>query len=101
MKEAAGNAAKLEMGATTYDQVSRETSGTKFSKNIKQQAREIRMLVAAREPMAKLESMSKAAAQPPQDHSADGEDTKDPPGGTAATRRTQRRSLALIAGTPP
>lgn len=97
VKEAAGYAAKLEMGAITYDQVSRETSGTKFTKNIKQQAREIEMLVKAREPIAKLESMSKAAAQPSQeDHTAEAEDAKDPP-----AAKPKRRALALLPGTAP
>lgn len=95
VKEAAGYAAKLELGAITYDQVSRETSGSKFTKNIKQQAREIEMLVKAREPLAKLESMSKAAAQPI-DHTAEAEDAKDPP-----ADKPKRRALALIPGSPP
>lgn len=96
VKEAAGYAAKLALGAITYDQVSRETSGSKFTKNIKQQAREIEMLVKAREPIAKLESMSKAAAQPQQDHTAETEDTKDPP-----AEKPKRRALALLPGTSP
>lgn len=104
VKEAAGNAAKLELGATTYDQVSRETSGSKFSKNIKQQAREIKMLVKAREPLAKLESMSKAQAQPPPSDKADDEtstdddESKAPPG---ARRIDRRRTLALLDRTNP
>lgn len=97
VKEAAGYAAKLEMGAITYDQVSRETSGTKFTKNIKQQAREIEMLFKAREPMAKLASMSKASAQPSQsDDSAEAEDAKDPP-----AEKPKRRALALLPGNAP
>jgi lambda family phage portal protein len=98
VKEAAGYAAKLALGSITYDQVSRETSGSKFTKNIKQQEREIQMLVKAREPIAKLESMSKAAAQPAQseDKSAEGEDAKDPP-----AEKPKRRALALIPGTAP
>ncbi len=96
VKEAAGYAAKLALGAITYDQVSRETSGSKFTKNIKQQEREVAMLFKAREPIAVLESMSKSAPQTPSDNSAEGEDAKDPP-----AEKPKRRALALIPGNAP
>jgi lambda family phage portal protein len=102
VKEAAGNAARLELGATTYDQVSRESSGSKFTKNIKQQAREIQMLVKARAPLAKLESMSKAAPAPASDTESDdtpADDKADESKG--ATDHPRRPALALLSGNAP
>jgi capsid protein len=49
----------LELGLTTYDRAARETTGTKFSHNVKKQARETQALADARKPMAELKALEK------------------------------------------
>ncbi len=107
VKEVAGYAAKLEIGAITYDRASRELTGMKFSKNVKKMKREIQQLVEALEPLAKLESMSKTQAQPqpqppgtavPGSASPDDQDDADTKG---ATNYPRRRALELLTGANP
>jgi capsid protein len=51
----------LEIGAISYDRASRELTGTKFSKNVQKQRREVLELVEALKPLAELEAAKKAA----------------------------------------
>jgi lambda family phage portal protein len=77
----------LSMGLTTYDKASREVNGSKFSHNVKKQARETEALAAAREPMAKLKALER-----PQPEVAEDEDTEDASRDQPAKRNGKRAS---------
>lgn len=64
VKQAEGYEKLLEMGAITYDRVAREATGTKYSKNIRKQKREVEQLVESRKPLAELEAAKKPAPPP-------------------------------------
>jgi lambda family phage portal protein len=97
VKEVAGYAAKLEIGAITYDRASRELTGMKFSKNVKKLKREIEQLVEALKPLAELDSLRKAPAQLSNESTPSEDDDKP----AAAANYPRRRALALLAGNAP
>jgi lambda family phage portal protein len=63
-KQATGYTALVEQGFITRDRAARETTGTKFSKNVKKLERENLVLAAAMKPIKELEALSKPATAP-------------------------------------
>jgi lambda family phage portal protein len=64
-KQANGYTALIEQGLITRDRAARETTGTKYSKNVQKLARENLALVAAMKPIKELQGASKAPPAPP------------------------------------
>jgi lambda family phage portal protein len=64
-KQATGYTALVEQGFISRDRASRETTGTKFSKNVAKLERENLALAKAMKPIKELEAMSKPAPAPP------------------------------------
>jgi len=64
-KQANGYTALIEQGLITRDRAARETTGTKYSKNVQKLARENLALVAAMKPIKELEAAAKAPPAPP------------------------------------
>ncbi len=64
-KQATGYTALVEQGFISRDRAARETTGTKFSKNVQKLARENLALAAAMKPIKVLEALSKPAPAPP------------------------------------
>jgi hypothetical protein len=64
-KQATGYTALVEQGFISRDRAARETTGTKFSKNVQKLARENLALAAAMKPIKELEALTKPAAQAP------------------------------------
>lgn len=64
-KQATGYTALVEQGFISRDRAARETTGTKFSKNVAKLERENRALAAAMKPIKELEAASKPAPAPP------------------------------------
>lgn len=62
VKQANGYELLCEQGFISRDRAARETTGTKFSKNVKKLARENEALARARRPMTELEASAKGAA---------------------------------------
>ena len=63
-KQATGYTALVEQGFISRDRAARETTGTKFSKNVQKLARENLALAAAMKPIKELEALTKPAAPP-------------------------------------
>jgi lambda family phage portal protein len=63
LKQAKGSEKLLAMGLTTYARESRITTGTKFSKNIRRQKKEVAQLTEARQPMVDQENESQGQGQ--------------------------------------
>lgn len=64
-KQATGYTALVEQGFISRDRASRETTGTKFSKNVQKLTRENLALAAAMKPIKELEALTKPAPPPP------------------------------------
>lgn len=64
VKQAQGYQQLVEQGFISRDRAARETTGTKFSKNVKKLARENEALASAMQPIAELEASKKAAPAP-------------------------------------
>lgn len=82
LKMVNGYAEAIKQGFITRDRASRETFGTKFSKNAPKIKRENELMAAANAPMAALEAASKAPQHPSADSGkgeadGQGEDPKD------------------------
>jgi capsid protein len=69
-KQARGLELMLSMGALSRDRMSREATGTKFSKNVKKLRRENEQLAEALKPLADAEAKARAAANPADDSEA-------------------------------
>lgn len=65
VKQANGYELLVKQGFISRDRAARETTGTKFSKNVKKLERENLALAAAMKPIAELEAAGKAAPTPP------------------------------------
>jgi lambda family phage portal protein len=86
VKQANGYGMLIKEGLITRDRAARETTGTKFSKNIAKLARENKQVAAALEPLVKLE-------QPPPPAGA------VPPKGAPAERERKAANLTLVEST--
>lgn len=65
VKQANGYQLLVEQGFISRDRATRETTGTKFSKNIKKLARENAALAEAMKPIKEMEASAKPAPAPP------------------------------------
>lgn len=63
-KQATGYTALVEQGFISRDRAARETTGTKFSKNVQKLLRENLTLAAAMKPIKELEALTKPAPPP-------------------------------------
>ncbi len=76
LKTAEGYEKMIELGLCTHDRASRESTGTKYSKNIRKIKRENEQRAEANKPIAELEALKKPV--PPKPPGAPPMDDKTP-----------------------
>lgn len=92
VKQANGYAALIKEGLITRDRAARETTGTKFSKNIAKLKRENEAVAAANEPIVKLENPPPPAPPPGSKEQRGGDDDES----DAPRRRERKAALSLV-----
>lgn len=94
-----GYVAMLDRGLITYGRAARELTGTRFSKNAQQMARETRLLFEAVKPISELKALEKAQAPEPKQDSPNDErpPADDPINEESDTAALARRALRPIA----